>query len=47
MCSLETLPRELKECCRELEPSEEEFDIFFVEAKVWKKDKKKYKMNED
>ena len=39
VCSLETLPRELKECCKELEPLEEEFDIFSVEVKVWKKEK--------
>ena len=37
VCSLETLPRELKECYEELELLEEEFDIFFVEVKVWKK----------
>ena len=41
--SLESLLKELKECCGELEPLEEEFNIFFfffVEVKVLKKDQK-------
>ena len=38
VCSLETLSRELKESCGEIDPLEEEFDIFFMEVKVLKKD---------
>ena len=43
---MEALSKELEECCGELEPSEEEFDIF-VEVKVFLEEKlEKYKRNE-